>query len=114
MLGFFKPNVEKMRKNRDVEGLIKALRHRDNLVREEAAAALCGIRDARAVKPFITALKDESSKNQFVRRDAVKALGRIGDARAVEPLSEALWNDYSVREAAAEALEKIEAKKKQE
>jgi len=55
----FKPNVEKLKKERNVNGLIKALRHKDSLIRLRAAEALGSIRDKKAVEPLIQALKDE-------------------------------------------------------
>jgi len=101
----FKPNVERLREKKNVKGLIKALRHKDWHVREEAAWALGGIGDARAVEPLIQALMDDSD---VLRRIAAWALGEIGDRRAVEPLIQALEDrDPDVQEKAAEALGKI-------
>ena len=90
-MGIFKPNIEKMKANGDVEGLIKALKHRDEAVQEDAAVALGRIGDVRAVDPLIRALKDELSD---VRERAAYALGKIGDARAVDPLIRALKGEY--------------------
>lgn len=39
-MGFLKPNVEKMYKKGDIKGLIKALKHKDSLVRKGAAVFL--------------------------------------------------------------------------
>ncbi|MDD3564681.1 MAG: S-layer protein domain-containing protein [Methanothrix sp.] len=77
-------------------------------VRESAAIALGMLGDPRAVTPLIEALKDE---DEGVRRDAAYALGLIGDTRAVEPLRYLVRSDRDedVREAAVEALEKIQA-----
>ncbi len=101
----FKPNVERLREKKNVKGLIKALRHKDWHVREEAAWALGGIGDARAVEPLIQALMDEYS---VVRKGAAWAFGKIGDKRAVKHLIKALKDENSdVREKAAEALGKI-------
>ena len=104
IFGLFKPNVKKMQKERDVEGLIKALEHKNIHVRERAAEALGELKDARAVEPLILALNGEDEG----RFQAAFALGRIGDKRAVEPLILAL-NDKNedVREKAAKALEEI-------
>jgi HEAT repeat protein len=102
---FFKPNVEKMEKKRNVEGLIKALEHKDPNVRKAAAKALGRIGDKRAVEPLIKALSDSDWE---VRAAAAKALGKLGDLRAVEPLITALKDEtIAVRECAAEALGKI-------
>jgi len=97
----------KLEMNRDVEGLIKAFKHRDSGIRADAAEALGNIRDARAVEPLIQALKDE---DKYVRSGAAYALGEIADLRAVEPLTQAM-KDKDVWEAAKYALEKIRAKK---
>ena len=68
-------DVEKMKANKDVEGLIEALKDKYSYVRSDAAEALGGIKDARAVEPLIEALKDE---NGHVRKLAANALGNIG------------------------------------
>ena len=96
------PNIEKMKKNKDVKGLIKALKHKDLRVREGAAIVLGEIGDTRAVEPLTQALKNE---DDIVQQQAATALGKIGDLRAVEPLIQAL-NDKStyVRERTSWAL----------
>ena len=105
-MDLFKPNVEKMEKKNDVNGLIKALKHKDKNVRMGAAKALGKIGDARAVEPLIEALKDQDS---FVRRTVAEALGDMHDARVIEPLIEALkdMNDKDVQNEAERALGKI-------
>lgn len=90
-----------------VEPLIHALEDEDWLVRQEAAWALGKIGDTRAVDPLIQALKD---KHEEVRQRAAMALGDIGDARAVGPLIQVLKDDEEdedVRESAAGALGKM-------
>jgi len=81
-MGFFGPNVEKMEKKNDVNGLIKALKHKDSDVRDRAEKALVRI-GKPAVEHLIQALKDE---NSGVRERAIRVLGQIEDERAVEPL----------------------------
>ncbi len=75
-IGIFdrKPNIGKMKAKKDVQGLIKALKHKDNNIRWEAAEALGKTKDARAVEPLNNALKDEE---ESVRKVAKKALGKI-------------------------------------
>ncbi|MDP2857248.1 MAG: HEAT repeat domain-containing protein [Bacillota bacterium] len=80
MVGFGKPNIERLRQERDVEGLIKELRHEDWRVRFAVARALYDIGDARAVQPLIAVLKDP-----HVCGPAAAALSNIGRP-AVEPL----------------------------
>lgn len=63
-----------MEKNKDVKGLIKALKHKDSRVRDIAALVLGDIGDVRAVEPLIQALKDE---NYSVRSSASEALEKI-------------------------------------
>jgi HEAT repeats/PBS lyase HEAT-like repeat len=91
-----------MKADRDVGGLIRALKDADAATRYKAAQALDELRDSRAVGPLTDALRDEA---MTVRARAAEALGRLGYIGAVEPLVRAL-NDRSpnVRYAAATAL----------
>jgi len=118
---------------RAVEPLIAALEDEELRVRAAAAEALGQIGDARAVAPLIAALKDTDKyvrkaatealgkigapaveslsaalkdTDKYVRKAAAYALGEIKDPRAVEPLIAAL-RDSDVREAAAEALDRL-------
>lgn len=138
-MGLFdrKPNVDKLEKRKDVEGLIRALGYEKDwdskFIRSGAARALGVIRDARAVKPLIQALKDEDvreaaagalwrigepavkpliqalkGQDRVIRRQAAAALGEIGDEQAVEPLIQALKDeDRYMRRKAAGALGEI-------
>jgi len=132
------PNIEKMERDKDVEGLIEALRHEgvrleavmalarmgkpavepliqslkneDRSARFSAAVALGKIGDPRAIEPLIRALRDEAWN---VRIAVATALGEIGDERAVEPLTQALNDDNEdVRMGAKKALEKIKTRVK--
>jgi len=96
------PNMDKMKAERDVGGLIRALKDADAATRYQAAHALDELRDSRAVGPLTDALRDEA---MTVRARAAEALGRLGYIGAVEPLVRAL-NDASanVRYAVATAL----------
>ena len=88
-----------------VRRLIKALRDKDRIIRQDAANALGKIGDERAIEPLIKVLGDS---NEFVRGAATGALGEIGDVRAVLPLIQALEDDgWGVAKAAAEALGNI-------
>ncbi len=70
--------------------------------RVNAAKALAGSCDARAIEPLVAALKDREAA---VRVAAVEALGRLGDRDAIDPLIEALSDeDWRVRAALARAL----------
>ena len=46
----FKPNIEKMTRNRDVIGLVKALKNKDAVLRTGAAKALGEIGETRTVR----------------------------------------------------------------
>jgi HEAT repeat protein len=139
-MGIFdkKPNVEKLARERDVGGLIKALDDKDRDVGMKAAVALAWIGEP-AAKPLIQALEDEGEyvrayavlalekigepavksliqalgdENPIVRGLVARVLGEVGDKRAAEPLTQTTKDDYSgVREAAKEALKKIKKRK---
>jgi HEAT repeat protein len=61
---------------------------------------LGSIRDARAVKPLIAALKDG---DETIRESAARALGAIKDPQALDPLV-AVLEDAAVRQTAASSL----------
>jgi HEAT repeat protein len=106
---FGPPDVEKLKAQEDIPGLIEALEYgRDSKgleaqhVRVSAAVALGQIPDARAVEPLIAVLREP---NEYVRLAAVEALGLIGDPRAVEPLVGLLKHrSWQTGHAAARAL----------
>src|SRR4030066_281953 len=77
-------DVEKMKANKDVKGLIKALKDKDFNVQWRAAEAL-GKMGEPAVELLIEALKDESID---VRHKAAYALAAIGTPAVIAPLLE--------------------------
>jgi HEAT repeat protein len=98
-----RPDVSRLKHQEDILGLVEALKHEDDEIREQAAAGityvLCwkdetGNRSrelaSRGLDPLIDALKD---RNVHVRRDAAEALGRIKCARAVPSLIAALEDE---------------------
>ena len=89
-----------------INGCIKALNSKSNIIRCRAAYWLGESIDKRAVEPLIKVLGDENNAAQ-ARDAAAKALGKIKDTRAVEPLIKALEYDNDVRANAAEALGRI-------
>ncbi len=103
LFGIPKPDVQKLKADRDVVGLIKALGYKkDSNVRSEAAMALGGLFDGRIVNALARALKDEDVN---VRMDAVQALGRVKDPRAMDVLDIALKDpDQGVRSRALKLL----------
>lgn len=98
-----KPNVEKLKAGRDIEGLIRASRYgKDPCVRSEALLALGDIFDGRVVGALGEALNDGDAR---VRMDAVHALGKVPDPRAMEVLSGALKDgDPAIRSLAQKML----------
>jgi HEAT repeat protein len=102
--GFGKPDINKLKKNKDFEGLIKALDYdKAYYVRSNAANVLGSIGDTRAVPALIETLNDS---NDNVNMEAAKALGEIGDVRAVTALIDVMRfpNADNVRFNARDAL----------
>lgn len=100
-----RPNVQELKTEEDVNGLIEALDYPDDQnVRLAAASALGKIGDSRAVAPLIDALGDQDG----VQEVAALALGEIGDKRAVDALINTLGDgNWEVRSSEAKALGKI-------
>ncbi|GAH57844.1 unnamed protein product [marine sediment metagenome] len=69
-MGMSMSKVEKMEAKGDVKGLIKALKHKDQDIRQRAVEALGKIGDARAVESLVQVLRD---KNGLVRWAAAAA-----------------------------------------
>lgn len=70
------PNMQKMKEERDVRGLIRALRHRDAGIQYQAAEALGELRDPTAVEPLMHSLTGD--RYAGIRWKAAEALARIG------------------------------------
>jgi hypothetical protein len=126
-------NIARMKEEKDVPGLIRALRNPDISVQYEATEALGQLRDPAAVQPLMGVLTDDqysgirwkaaealvqigtpavdpliavlSHPEEDVRWKAAIALGEIGDSRAIGPLIELLRDeDRFVKGRAAYAL----------
>lgn len=110
-MGFFHLNegdVGKLKKKEDINGLIKALKYKDDsFVRFKAAEALGELEDKAAVDALISALNDE---DMYVREMVIYALGEIGDKRAVLPLISNFGYDDELREIMIFALGEIGGK----
>ncbi len=98
-------NLERMKVNKDIKGLLDILRRNPEYdLEQEVYRALKEIGEY-AVTFLISFLKMKT--NDPVRHDAL-ALGEIGDKRAVAPLIDALEEgDYILQRAAAAALGEI-------
>lgn len=105
-LGLFRPNVKKLKSKNDVRGLIQALSYKkDPRIRNDAVRALGTLRDQRAMKPLLKALKD---KDNSVRASAAEAVGRMGNPNAIEPLIVALSDrDHIVHSQAVGSLRRV-------
>jgi len=110
MFGLFKPNVEKMEKIRDIDGLIKALGYNNYDIQNRASEALGRVGEA-AIDPLIHALMTEGflvNEGFDFRWRAAEALGNTRHAKAVEPLIQALTDrDEEVRKHTVKALGRI-------
>jgi hypothetical protein len=105
-MGFFRPpDIDKMIKNNDIDGLLKALEHNDENIRYKAAIGLATVGDGRAIEQLIVIISDKS-RDSGVRKSAILCLIALRDERAVLPLTEAL-KDSSIRDSAALALAAI-------
>ena len=104
-MGIWGPNLEKMRADQDINGLIKALGH---FTKGKAAIEVLVDIGKSAVEPLIAVLEKTNNKDS-VRQRAASALGKLGDNRAVNPLIAALKDrNANVRQAAAQALGELE------
>ncbi|MCQ8893979.1 MAG: HEAT repeat domain-containing protein [Methanolinea sp.] len=98
-------NVKRMRQERDIADLVRALSHKDTAVQYEAADALGELRDPSAVLPLMEVLTQD--RYSGVRWKAAESLAKIGSP-AVEALIGALRHpDEDVRWKAAIALGEI-------
>jgi HEAT repeat protein len=100
-----RPNIQQLKSEEDVDGLIDALGYQDDQnVRLAAASALGKLGDSKAVDPLINAFDDDS----IVKEVAVISLGEIGDSKAVLPLISLLEDEnWEGRTSAVKALGKI-------
>ncbi len=109
----FKPNIARMKRRRNVRGLVCLLADRRRYeyqlesrtvfqVRVAAAEALGDLKDSRAVEALLDAFTDSDEE---LRGEAAKALGKIGDARALGSMIGALdEKEFCIRLNAAWAL----------
>lgn len=85
MFSFLKPDVNKMRNGKDIDGLIKALKHQDIGIRMNAAYAIGDVGDRKGVEPLIELLKDPI-QGWGIKMAAATSLGKLHDERAIEAL----------------------------
>lgn len=107
---FGPPNVEKMKQKRDIEGLTKALRHKEVTIRHKAASALGELDDPQCADPLIAALDDI---DEVVRTTAASNLTRVNMSvpEDVQKLANAIYamanKDDALRCRAVEQLQEL-------
>jgi HEAT repeat protein len=106
LLEFFSPRVSRLRRRRDVPGLVEALQNSGPRTRRTAANALILITDPRAIDALVAALEDP---DELVRLNATLALGEFQGrpelGAIMEHLASALHDESPlVRSMAASAL----------
>ena len=106
LFGSSKPNISKMEKKGDIQGLIQALSNSDSKIRFQAVCSLGRLKANSAIDNVISVLKED--QDYHVRWSAAKALGVLGGTTAVYELMRALdQRDVQVRAGALQALGEI-------
>lgn len=98
--------IERMKAERDIDGLIRALKDSDEWLPFLASSELGELGDDRAVEPLTEMLHHHAEPD--CRLEAAGSLAAIGNPRAIEPLVSALDDsNYNVRYAVARDLGKF-------
>ena len=84
--------------------LLKALRHPEAWLRQQAVIGLAKSRSAQVVPALLSSLSDE---NREVRKQIIQSLGELHDPRALSPLQE-IASSRTDREMAALARQALE------
>jgi len=103
---FFKPNVEKLEKQSNIPGLVKALRYKkDPEIRKQAGEVLRKIGDEKAIDGLIYSIENEVDTD--IKIISISALENIPAKKAVPPLINCLTSrNYNIRKSALGALKK--------
>jgi hypothetical protein len=113
---FFKPDIKKMERKGDVEGLIKALKYEDLDVRMKAEDALARIGGPGDVKRLFNVFRDKE-EDRSVRYAAMRSLKKMRWSEVVDFFIKVLKDkgeDIDVREGVAEALGEVGGQKGRE
>lgn len=112
-MSLFKPNIEKLKRKKDIGGLSKALQNRDSIICQNAAQALGGIKDNKVIYPLLMAIDRNDLEVQVA---ALKALGNIRfstekeSAKIINAIVGTLTlNDENIQAAALRSLKKLTA-----
>lgn len=88
-MGFFDPNIDKLAKNKDLEGLIKAMLHKKKEVRESSGSALSKIRSTAERLEICTSLTQLIEECDWYRAiDIVTVLGKMRCKMATNTISD--------------------------
>lgn len=87
-MGLLPPNIEKLKQRGDIEGLVKALSHKQAVFANQAKAALTEMKDPRAIPFLVAALEDKRA-----RLRAIWTLATLRSPHAIEPLVALLGGD---------------------
>lgn len=93
-----KPNIKKLERDGNIDGLLDALNHQEMSIRREAANALGRCKASKSVDPLIKILTDTTlitPEYLYLKGDVAKALGEIGDKRAEKYLAKAAKTEYT-------------------
>ncbi len=87
MFGLSKQDVDKLKAKRDIKGLIRIVRRKNESEfrdRDRAIEALGEIGDSRGIEPLFQVLETDSDK--ILRQGAALAIGKMGNPQALERL----------------------------
>ena len=65
---FGRPNIDRLKEEGDIKGLVRALGHRKRSVRDAAAAALAEFEDAPEVQAILSEFRDNPDRIELQRR----------------------------------------------
>jgi HEAT repeat protein len=85
LFDLFKPDVGKLQQQRDIQGLMTALEHKDSQIRAHAAYSLGELKALSAVDVLIKHLREDTTD---VKRESALALGNIKNQKAIPVLIE--------------------------
>ena len=65
---FRRPNIDRLKEEGDIKGLVRALGHRKQSVRDAAAAALAAFQDSPEVQAILSEFRDNPDRIELQRR----------------------------------------------
>ena len=68
MWPFGRPNIDRLKEEGDIKGLVRALGHRKQSVRDAAAAALAAFQDSPEVQAILSEFRDNPDRIELQRR----------------------------------------------